>query len=979
MKRGVRGKRKGLKLLKKSLRFLGVNTAGLKSKLTSFKKVITDLKPSVFFLQETKFKEEGNIKLGNDYIVYELLRKSGSGGGLALGCHKDLNPCWISEGGEKAEALSVDIFLKNIKIRCCVAYGPQESDSVEKKHLFWEHLENEVYEAEKSGSGFILQFDGNLWAGNHIIPGDPRCQNKNGKYFEQFLSRNSKLTVVNSLPQCEGLITRSRNKNGILEESVLDFFVVCNTILPFVEKMVIDEEKNHILTNYKGVKTNGRAVDSDHFTEYLDLNIEYVKETSERQEIYNFKDKRSQETFKINTSETKEFTECFNGKENLISNIENWRKVLNFHCAKAFKKIRINNKKMKPISQKISALINDRNELVKKGCVCQKTLETESNAEKHQGNHSRLKTVCKECGKQFIRIESLKIHMTNHSANAANVTLFGKKEITRRHLPKQTKSSKYRCKKCGKTFHFFKTMKEHLKAHKEGQKYECDFCAKKLASMNIAIAEEEARENRNKIMKQFKIFSENPENINMQNMWKILKNICPKRKSILPSAKKNHRGKIVSSGNDIKKLLFKEYKNRLRSRPCLDNLIPSKSRKKRLFDLKLKFAENNKSQLWTSKELEKALNDLKRNKSRDSEGFLNEIFKNDVIGSDLRASLLILCNNLKREKMIPKFLNNANITTVPKKGPTIELKNQRGIFRVSVIRSILMRLIYNSKYEEIDKNISDCQMGARKGKGCKSNIWTINGIIHETLKNRNKKPIVLQIYDYAQMFDSIDLEEAISDIFEYGLNDDNLSLIYKANNKVHMAVKTAAGLTKRDTIENSVLQGDTFGSLLASVQVDTIAKEVEKANIGYKYKEELPINILGLVDDIIGVTEAGFKAQMMNTILNYKSAEKRLQFGISKCKYMMIGKKKENVINNTIYLDGWKEEYRENTENGEVDLEDKYIGKIAIEEVNKQKYLGFVISSKGNNLENIQEIEKKSKGIVRTIMTKLEKLKTILF
>ena len=52
------------------------------------------------------------------------------------------------------------------------------------------------------------------------------------------------------------------------------------------------------------------------------------------------------------------------------------------------------------------------------------------------------------------------------------------------------------------------------------------------------------------------------------------------------------------------------------------------------------------------------------------------------------------------------------------------------------------------------------------------------------------------------------------------------------------------------------------------------------ANIGYKYKEELPINILGLVDDIIGVTEAGFKAQMMNTILNYKSAEKRLQFGI---------------------------------------------------------------------------------------------------
>jgi hypothetical protein len=45
------------------------------------------------------------------------------------------------------------------------------------------------------------------------------------------------------------------------------------------------------------------------------------------------------------------------------------------------------------------------------------------------------------------------------------------------------------------------------------------------------------------------------------------------------------------------------------------------------------------------------------------------------------------------------------------------------------------------------------------------------------------KPILLQIYDYKQMFDSINLEEAISDIYDYGLKDDNLALIYKANEK----------------------------------------------------------------------------------------------------------------------------------------------------------------------------------------------------
>ena len=35
------------------------------------------------------------------------------------------------------------------------------------------------------------------------------------------------------------------------------------------------------------------------------------------------------------------------------------------------------------------------------------------------------------------------------------------------------------------------------------------------------------------------------------------------------------------------------------------------------------------------------------------------------------------------------------------------------------------------KYPEIDENISESQMGGRKGKGCRNNIFIINGIIHD--------------------------------------------------------------------------------------------------------------------------------------------------------------------------------------------------------------------------------------------------------
>ena len=91
-----------------------------------------------------------------------------------------------------------------------------------------------------------------------------------------------------------------------------------------------------------------------------------------------------------------------------------------------------------------------------------------------------------------------------------------------------------------------------------------------------------------------------------------------------------------------------------------------------------------------------------------------------------------------------------------------------------------------------------------------------------------------------------------------------------------MAVKTPGGLTDRQEILNSVLQGDTWGPLLAAVQVDSIAKDVEKEKLGIQYKGSLHISMLGLIDDLIGISEAGYKAQQLNGLLNFKSAEKGL-------------------------------------------------------------------------------------------------------
>ena len=116
-------------------------------------------------------------------------------------------------------------------------------------------------------------------------------------------------------------------------------------------------------------------------------------------------------------------------------------------------------------------------------------------------------------------------------------------------------------------------------------------------------------------------------------------------------------------------------------------------------------------------DLENVLDDLKKGKSRDPNGWVNDLFFNEVAGKYLKTSILKLFNKMKAENFIPDFIRKADITTIYKgKGEKYDLENDRGIFLVTILRSILMRLIYKDKYKLIDSNMSDSQLGGRKAR-----------------------------------------------------------------------------------------------------------------------------------------------------------------------------------------------------------------------------------------------------------------------
>ena len=204
-----------------------------------------------------------------------------------------------------------------------------------------------MIKTELEGHGLMLQMDGNLHSGPDLMKNDPNPQNKNGKMFIDFLERNPTLIVVNSLQVCEGLITRKREVQGKIEESVLDFFIINEKMRPFLQKMLIDEDRKFSLSNFAQMRQNKRVIESDHNPIIVDLNFQYSKRKPERIEMFNLKNEACQEKFKSETENNSELLNVFSTDLPFQVQSKQWLKIFNSVLYKCFKKVRIVKSKKK--------------------------------------------------------------------------------------------------------------------------------------------------------------------------------------------------------------------------------------------------------------------------------------------------------------------------------------------------------------------------------------------------------------------------------------------------------------------------------------------------------------------------------------------------------------------------------------------------------------------------------------------------------
>ena len=305
-------------------------------------------------------------------------------------------------------------------------------------------------------------------------------------------------------------------------------------------------------------------------------------------------------------------------------------------------------------------------------------------------------------------------------------------------------------------------------------------------------------------------------------------------------------------------------------------------------------------------------------------------------------------NQIKSTQVFPDVLKYCNITSLYKsKGSRKEFCNYRGIFRVTVLRSILDKLIYNDEYPGIDEHLTDSNVGARQGRNIRDNIFVINAVLNSAAK-RSLKDIDIGIYDAEKCFDKLWAQECFNDVMEHGFKNDKLPLLYSANVNAKVAVKTKSGTTRRISMSEIIMQGTVWGSLFCTASIDQLGKKAyEMPEILYKYNG-VDIPPLGMVDDILTVTSVE-NTKCMNSIINTFIESKNLRLSKSKCFRIHIGKGHNSCPVMKVHEDNMKE-------------------------VKQEKYLGDIIDSSGTIQATIEKRVSKGEGIVSEILSIIEEI-----
>ena len=197
----------------------------------------------------------------------------------------------------------------------------------------------------------------------------------------------------------------------------------------------------------------------------------------------------------------------------------------------------------------------------------------------------------------------------------------------------------------------------------------------------------------------------------------------------------------------------------------------------------------------------------------------------------------------------------------------MDLENERGVFNLVLFRKILDKLIYQDNFSQIEANMSESNIGARKERNVRDHLFVVHGIVNDIVHKKEKSADML-IYDIRKCFDHMWFCEAMNCLYDTKLNNDQYYILCETNKLSKIAVKTPVGVTKRFDVPEVVLQGGNWGPLQCSVKIDKIGKECFQTGENlYQYKDCIDVSPLAMIDDVAAPAKCGTDSVLVHNFI----------------------------------------------------------------------------------------------------------------
>ena len=186
----------------------------------------------------------------------------------------------------------------------------------------------------------------------------------------------------------------------------------------------------------------------------------------------------------------------------------------------------------------------------------------------------------------------------------------------------------------------------------------------KLQEVLAKIADN-AKNNFNKVKDEINKLKPDGNCMNSKKLWQLKKRLCPNSRTP-PTAMTDSKGNLITEDEAIKERALEVFEKRLEGNEMANSLKDLETDTNKLCMLRLKLAKMNKTKPWDMEDLKFALKGLAKDKSRDADGYANELFAITVAGDDLMLAVLKLLNCIKDRQQLSKSFEKCNITPLHK-------------------------------------------------------------------------------------------------------------------------------------------------------------------------------------------------------------------------------------------------------------------------------------------------------------------------